>query len=284
MALLLNYDGEDEPKEVKEYSFSGLYSVSGFPDDEIISPLRVKYLAGYEDYPVVVVHPGYRMRGVEGFVCNKMAEMLQTQGYSVLIYDYRGFEATRTDAEDAATMTSNIEDSKVAIKFLGNRLRIDLSISYGVNVAMFADDYNCIGRVNVLPAPDHIQHSAAVCFDEDAYSTEGFFYGPDPLNLKITHKFFKDASQYSIVDAMGKNVDRPHRLILSNDDDVVDSQVVSEFIENLQLYGYNLNIRLVEGVQHIPEEPIFMAALFEVGAVAQVYFQRQHNDLASDLS
>ncbi len=186
---------------VPGFSVSGHYIIEHENGDHSNWRCAFQYSSGCAEKPVVVLFPGYRMRGT-GCGGKRVAEILKQKGFSTLLMDYARMGRNKTDEIDVSTMTTQIADADAAISFLGQRECLYFTISYGVNIAMQVLRQNTGGMVCVIPAPDRFQRNIYPCVDLSELGRRGFIRhsSQNAEALKITDRFLHDSLQYTVFD------------------------------------------------------------------------------------
>lgn len=269
MTLKLFYQDNNAHRPVSTYGGHGYYHITAEQDGDVTPVTRAKYFPAFQGAKTVVIYPGYRMRGTGGFATNTLAKMLNSQGHAVLLFDYSGFTHNQSDEIDDATLSSNISDARAALSFLGHAQRIDLSISYGVNVAMHTGDNDrLLGSVSIVPAPDFIQHIVVDRMDLQALHERGFVRTNNRFELKCTAGFLEDAVQYSTLNTMAAYARKPFAVIATREDDVYPPALLREWVEALRQSQALVNVRVLDGVGHEIDERFVLETLHAVRMIA----------------
>lgn len=239
--------GSNPAKPVAGYGVSGEYLITRKQQGAPPWPANVRFRAGDHDKPVAVIFPGYRMQGVSGRTCNKLANMLAAQNFPSLIIDFGGFLPSYFPERDPATLETNLQDARAALHFLEDRPTIFMPLSFGINIAMPLLNAHVQGVVACAPAPNIITRHIIPCMLDGDYkhvtrktgfTTVGF--GRGETQLKITRAFFDSASdRYSLFNGGWKHRP-PVKLLSSRNDPVLPWRMVPDWMSHLKAQGFDV--------------------------------------------
>jgi hypothetical protein len=261
-------DKEGNPAiEVGGFGPSGIYMIEHENGGDPKWQVRCRYIAHSSDNPVAVIFPGYRMRGVEGYSCNKLAQGLHELSFPVLILDYGGTTDNKSEVADAATMTTQISDCAAAISYLGQRQHMHFPISFGINVSMQVITAYTQGVVGIVAAPDRMQRIIYPNINMNAASQRGYVRHDmgNGIEMKITAAFLADCLKYSLHDlGMGMRAYKPPiRLVAGECDEIVPLSYINDWGVFMNECGYPLDISVIAGQSHTVSAVLFFKTLQE---------------------